>query len=461
MYSVLLVDDDPALLEVMVLLSKRSGVLELEAAPSAKEALNRIAEKSYDAIVLDYEMPEIDGIAFLKMLRSHGDTTPVILFTGAGSERAAIEALNNGADFFIKKDEDPRRQFREIADMVKRGIERRHTGRAPGTTQKIIADMINFSSDASFAIDHEGKVIAWNDAMEQLTDISAKAMLGKSDYAYSEPLFARKKKTLIDLIFASDEELRDNKYMLVSRVKKGPVIAVTTGTKPDNRPWTLWMKAMPTYDSRGNFIGAVGTVRDITSTIREVPLGKSPAETALDEALADEPPEAAERGLFDKILGKGNLHYKRGVHLFVKEMNCKAAIEAFDQALKIDPGLAHVWNDRGLCLRALNEHSEALKSMLRAVELEPENPELLYNLGETLEIIGVLFMSNKYLDSAIKTFQMVVNQMPNNADAWNHIGVCMKEIGKSEESKFYFDRARDIRIWKKDTPIKPKHDQYL
>ena len=51
--------------------------------------------------------------------------------------------------------------------------------------------------------------------------------------------------------------------------------------------------------------------------------------------------------------------------------------------------------------------------------------------------------------------------MPNCSDGWNHIGVCMKEMGRAEESKFYFDRARDIRIWKKDTPIKPKRDEYL
>ena len=67
-------------------------------------------------------------------------------------------------------------------------------------------------------------------------------------------------------------------------------------------------------------------------------------------------------------------------------------------------------------------------------------------------------MSNKYLDSAIQTFKMVTNQMPNNADAWNHIGICYKEMRQIEESKFYFDRARDIRLWKKDTPIIPKRD---
>ncbi|HUH78529.1 MAG TPA: response regulator [Methanoregula sp.] len=460
MYSVLLVDDEPALLEMMVLLSRRSSEIAIEAAPSAKEALRMLADKSFDAIILDYEMPEINGIAFLKLIRSHGDTTPVIIFTGAGGENTVIEALNNGADFFIKKDDDPRRQFREITDMVKRGVERRFAGRAHGSTQKIIGDMINFASDPSFAIDHEGKVIAWNDAMEQLTDVSAKGILGKGDFAYAEPFFGRKRKMLVDLIFAPDGEIIDHKYMIVNRVKKGPIIAVTTGTRPDKSPWTLWMKAMPAYDSKGNFIGAVGAIRDITSTIGDVPLSREHPEAPKGDEK-EEGRTAPESRLFGRILGKAIVHYRKGVTEYTKNMDYHAAIEAFDQALKIDPKLAFVWSDRGLCFRALNDHSEALKSLLRAVELAPENPEMLFNLGETLETIGVLYMSNKYLDSAVKTFQMVVNQMPNNANAWNHIGVCMKEMGKSEQSKFYFDRARDIKIWKKDTPIVPKRDEYI
>jgi Flp pilus assembly protein TadD len=70
-------------------------------------------------------------------------------------------------------------------------------------------------------------------------------------------------------------------------------------------------------------------------------------------------------------------------------------------------------------------------------------------------------MNNKYLDSAIQTFKMVVSQMPNNANAWNHIGICMKEMGRGEESKFYFTRARDIHLWKKDTPLIRRRDEFL
>jgi tetratricopeptide (TPR) repeat protein len=145
----------------------------------------------------------------------------------------------------------------------------------------------------------------------------------------------------------------------------------------------------------------------------------------------------------------------------MQEKKYTEAIVAFNKALEIDDKLPYVWNDRGLCFREMGDNKSALKSLLRAVELAPENPELLFNLGETLEMIGVLYMSNKYLDSAIQTFKMVANQMPNNANTWNHIGICYKEMGKPEEAKFYFDRARDIHIWKKDAPIIPNRDKFL
>ena len=88
----------------------------------------------------------------------------------------------------------------------------------------------------------------------------------------------------------------------------------------------------------------------------------------------------------------------------------------------------------------MGDLNNALESLHRAVELAPDNPEFLFNLGVTLQTIGVQNMSNKYLDSAIQTFKKMAEQMPDNADAWNHIGICYKVMGQIEDSKFYFDR---------------------
>jgi CheY-like chemotaxis protein len=459
--SVLLIDDEPALLEVLKTFIERSGEMSVHTAQSALEALKILPEKSFDAIIVDYDMPEINGIEFLKILRSKGDTTPVIIFTGVGHERTAIEAINYGANFFLKKDEDPQVQFHELSSMIKTAVESTYLGKKIGTTRKIISDMISFSPDPGFAIDREGKVVAWNEAMEQLTDITAGDMLGKGDYLYAVPFFGNKKKMLANLVFEPDEELKRQNYMVVSRVAKGPVVAVTKGVKKDGGEWTLWSKAMPIYDMQGNFIAVVGIVRDVTGTSRDIMIDSAP--DAAEKKNGPVVPQTSKpAGLFGKFFssttGKAIPNYKEGVALYRNEKRYAEAVAAFNKALEINDKLPYVWNDLGLCYREMKDNSNALKSLTRAVELAPDNPEFLFNLGEILEVIGLLNMSNKYLDSAIATFKMVINQLPNNKDTWNHIGICYKEKGQIEESKFYFDRARDIRTGNKDTPIVPKRD---
>ena len=463
MLSVLLIDDEPALLEVLKPFVERSGEMSVQTTQSATEALKILPEKSFDAIIVDYDMPDINGIEFLKILRSKGDTTPVIIFTGVGNERMAIEAINYGANFFLKKDEDPQRLFHELCDMVKTAVESKYFGKKIGTTTgKIISDMINFSLDPGFAIDREGKVVAWNTSMEQLTNTPASDMIGKSDYLYTIPFFGSRRKMLVNLVFEPDEVIKRQEYMIISRVAKGPIIAITRGLKKDGGEWTLWSKAMPVYDMQGNFIGAVGIVRDVTATFKDIIIHDEPQYTAEPTTESASRQTSKPAGLFNKILskssGKTSAYYKEGVNLYTKEKKYPEALAAFNKALELDDKLPRVWNDRGLCYREMGDTKSALKSLSRAVELAPDNLEFLFNLGVTLQTIGVQNMSNKYLDSAIQTFKMVTTKMPDNADAWNHIGICYKEMGQIEESKFYFDRARNLHFWDKQTPIIPKRD---
>ena len=457
----LLIDDESSLLEIIKLVSEQSNEMTVQTVLSAQEALNILQGKTFDAIIVDYAMPDINGIEFLKILRSKGNATPIIIFTAVGHEQAAIDALNNGANFFLKKGESPRMQFRELVAIVKQAVEQNYIGRSLGTTQRIISDIINFSSDPSFAIDRDGKVMAWNDSMEQLTGVPASFIMGKGDLVYAEPFFGVRKKMLVDLLFEPDDEIKRLEYMLVSRVAKGMVIAVTLGQKKNGGNWTLWAKAKPLYDGRGEFIASISTVRDVTATFEDVTIRAAPVDKPVPPR-GDEPvilPTVD--GALKKMLGRALTHYKEGVRLYVREGKFTAAVASFDQALAIDEKLPYAWNDRGICFRETGDYTSALKSHLRAVELVPDNTEFLFNLGETLELIGVLNMDNKYLDSAIQTFRMVVNILPHNMDAWNHMGICHKEMGREEESKFYFDRAREIKHTMKDTPILRRREEFL
>ncbi len=75
-----------------------------------------------------------------------------------------------------------------------------------------LADIIDFLPDATFVIDREGKVIAWNRAMEEMTGTGAAAMLGKGDYEYALPFYGERKPLLIDLVLDPGESL-EAKYL--------------------------------------------------------------------------------------------------------------------------------------------------------------------------------------------------------------------------------------------------------
>jgi len=122
--SILLVDDEPALLDIGTLYLERVGGISVTTAGSAAEALDLLQRTTFDSIVSDYQMPGMDGIAFLQEVRSTMRMLPFILFTGKGREDVVIEALNSGADFYLQKGGDVRSQYAELAHKVKRAVEK-------------------------------------------------------------------------------------------------------------------------------------------------------------------------------------------------------------------------------------------------------------------------------------------------------------------------------------------------
>jgi PAS domain S-box-containing protein len=130
-------------------------------------------------------------------------------------------------------------------------------------SRRSLADILSFLPDATFVIDLEGKVIAWNSAMEMLTSIPAESMLGKGDYEYALPFYKERRPMLADLVFMPEVEL-EKKYNNVQRNVDTLVVDVFI---PDFRPGGayFWAKASPLYDrNSGNVIGAIETIRDIT-----------------------------------------------------------------------------------------------------------------------------------------------------------------------------------------------------
>ncbi|MDD1687106.1 response regulator [Methanoregula sp.] len=123
--SVLLVDDEDVLLDVGKVFLERSPGIQVTVAPSAVEALALMRHTPYDAIVSDYQMPEMDGLAFLREVRRTDASIPFIIFTGKGREEVVIEALNGGADSYIQKGGEPKAQYAELLHKIHRAVRQR------------------------------------------------------------------------------------------------------------------------------------------------------------------------------------------------------------------------------------------------------------------------------------------------------------------------------------------------
>jgi DNA-binding NtrC family response regulator len=103
--KVLLVDDELDFLEAMSERMTARG-MEVTTACSAKEAIGIIDRMSFDAIILDFQMPEMDGMEALRAIRAKRPESQIILLTGYATLEKGIEAMKIGATDFIEKPAD-------------------------------------------------------------------------------------------------------------------------------------------------------------------------------------------------------------------------------------------------------------------------------------------------------------------------------------------------------------------
>jgi two-component system, OmpR family, response regulator MprA len=102
MTSILVVDDEPGVRESL----ERALGLERYAVTAAEDgdgALERIAERAWDAIVLDVSMPAPDGLEVCRRLRAAGDRTPVLMLTARDAVDDRVAGLDSGADDYLVK----------------------------------------------------------------------------------------------------------------------------------------------------------------------------------------------------------------------------------------------------------------------------------------------------------------------------------------------------------------------
>ncbi len=182
MIHVLLVDDEPVLLlTTKTFLEKRNPDIQCDTCQSAPEALDKLAATTYDAIISDYEMPVMDGISFLKEVRARFGEIPFILFTGRGREEVVIEALNNGADFYLQKGVEPSSQFAELGHKVRHAVARIRAEESLRISEEMFGKAFYSNPHVmTISILETGEYVDVNEAFESIMGYSREEAIGRT-----------------------------------------------------------------------------------------------------------------------------------------------------------------------------------------------------------------------------------------------------------------------------------------
>lgn len=99
---ILVVEDDPEIAQLVALHLRDLGC-EVEPVPDGRTALSRLSSGSWDLVVLDLMLPDLDGLEVCKAIRARGDYLPVLMLTARTSELDRVLGLELGADDYLTK----------------------------------------------------------------------------------------------------------------------------------------------------------------------------------------------------------------------------------------------------------------------------------------------------------------------------------------------------------------------
>ena len=138
--TILIVDDDVSVTTMLKKAVQSSG-LEAEVSNSGETALELLQNKRYDLILMDINMPGIDGFQAVERIRSQGIQTPIIIISGRQEEIDTLYGLNIGADDYITKPFSPITLTAKIKALI-----RRSRNDLPGSSQQISSGPFTYNT---------------------------------------------------------------------------------------------------------------------------------------------------------------------------------------------------------------------------------------------------------------------------------------------------------------------------
>ena len=258
---VLLVDDDSVHLELSErFLTRQSSEYKVVAVETSEEAIKLLKDENFDAAVCDIDLASdsMSGLDILEQIRSSGKDVPVIIFTGKSREEFAIQALNLGADYYIRKSSiNIDSLYAELSYYILTAVEKRKTKKALQDSElKLrisegrLADAQRIAHSGSWVWEIEENIISWSDEIYRIFGLAPQE-------------FSATYEAFLESVHPDDRELVDSavnaafhkqvQYSIDHRI-----------IQPNGTIRFVHEEAEVTYNDKGNPIQMVGTVHDIT-----------------------------------------------------------------------------------------------------------------------------------------------------------------------------------------------------
>lgn len=247
--QVLYVDDEiPHLMLAQEYLG-HSGKVVLTCVSSGREAIEALEKATFDVIVSDYQMQDMDGVALLKFIRKTYGNIPFLLFTGKGKEEVVIEALNHGADYYIRKGSDPFEQFSILEQRIIQVADRKDVQEELAARQQLYHSVMSVQGDLMVDLLPDLTIIRCNEPFSVLYGSGPTDMIGK--------------KFLSDL---SDEDQAELRQVLSLLTPDEPDVDLQqTLSSSDGGTMTFSWHIEGVFSSDGGMVSCRATGKDISS----------------------------------------------------------------------------------------------------------------------------------------------------------------------------------------------------
>jgi len=223
-------------------------------ASTGEECFHELIKEKYDAIVIDFNLSDMDGLEVLRRMKDNECVIPAIMVTAFGDENIAVDAMKLGAfDYIVKSDEYLNRlssiiiRVMQEPKLKKEKEKVENDLRASELKYKILIDNM---IDVVFTADKELNIISINLAGQRVFEYSCEDIKGLNFY---DLIYDSDREKIIDCVKGSFAGNREFLEGFEFRIKTG-----------NGRTKDVQLNAKVDYDNNGNVTGFEGVVRDIT-----------------------------------------------------------------------------------------------------------------------------------------------------------------------------------------------------